>query len=368
MKNLVPVAVTATIIGSNGAPYAYGSYQIQLVDSNGNTVVSRDGVTMPVFTGVLTSAGSLAASLYPNNTITLASGTTATFWKFSVRSAPSNSPQYLFSYQQSYSALVTITAAGDYSVAASVGAPALYYQDEKTGNAYFNNVSAAGTTATAVGSFSSIGLIATNTATITPATMGAARAITLADPGGAATIAYTNPTTAQTWSGANNFSSLGLTATNIATITPATMAAARAITLADPGGAATLAYINSTNTQTWNGYNIFATAKISGQSLNTVTKTNSYQAGITDDVILWNGAMDGSAGITFDTTNAPVGKIWTVKVIQPTGAGPLNINTGNAAEWAGNPQIWTKPGGTATGGVATVQWNGTALWLLNYIQ
>ena len=23
---------------------------------------------------------------------------------------------------------------------------------------------------------------------------------------------------------------------------------------------------------------------------------------------------------------------------------------------------------TATGGVATVQWNGTALWLLNYIQ
>jgi hypothetical protein len=101
---------------------------------------------------------------------------------------------------------------------------------------------------------------------------------------------------------------------------------------------------------------------------NVVTKTISYLASVTDDVVLWNGAMDGSAGITFDTGSAPVGKIWTVKVIQADGSGPLNINTGNAAEWAGNPQIFTKPGGTSSGGSVQVQWDGAALWVLFYNQ
>ncbi len=41
---------------------------------------------------------------------------------------------------------------------------------------------------------------------------------------------------------------LGTAATNAATITPATMSAARAITLADPGGADTLAYLAATQT------------------------------------------------------------------------------------------------------------------------
>jgi hypothetical protein len=43
-----------------------------------------------------------------------------------------------------------------------------------------------------------LGTAATNNFVITPAATAAARVITIADPGGAATIAYANPTTAQT--------------------------------------------------------------------------------------------------------------------------------------------------------------------------
>lgn len=99
-----------------------------------------------------------------------------------------------------------------------------------------------------------MGTAATNVATITPASMSAARAITLADPGGAATIAYTNSTTAQPMSGLGALTPLtagspalgsaalpwasvifGTAATNNVTLTSSTQAAARTINVPDYG-------------------------------------------------------------------------------------------------------------------------------------
>jgi hypothetical protein len=46
----------------------------------------------------------------------------------------------------------------------------------------------------------------------------------------------------------------------------------------------------------------------------------------------------------------------------------LNVATSNAAEYAGNPQLSTKPAGAAMGGVASLVWDGSAWWLLEYSQ
>jgi hypothetical protein len=139
----VPVAVTATAIGANSAPYEYGSYQISLVDSSGAAIQSSGTVIPPSFSGSLSSTGSLAVSIYPNSAFAPPPGTTATYWKFAICSAPAYpapaSLTWLDTYQQCYSSLVTVSAAGDYSTAVSAGAPALYYQDNKTGVAYFGS-------------------------------------------------------------------------------------------------------------------------------------------------------------------------------------------------------------------------------------
>ena len=97
--------------------------------------------------------------------------------------------------------------------------------------------------------------------------------------------------------------------------------------------------------------------------------TASYTALPSDETILYSGVMDGSQGITFPLVGVIQGKTYTVKVISTDAtAGPLNVNTGNAAEWAGNPQIFSIPGGVATGGIVSVVWNGAAWWLTQYSQ
>lgn len=145
----LPVAVTATVTGTNSAPYEYGSYQISLVDSSGVVAQSSGPVIPPFFSGSLSPTGSLAVSLYPNSAFAPPAGTTGTFWKFAVCSAPAYpslaSLTWLDTYQRCYASLVAIVAAGDYSTAVSSGAPALYYQDNQTGAAYLSNVNYSGT-------------------------------------------------------------------------------------------------------------------------------------------------------------------------------------------------------------------------------
>ena len=95
----------------------------------------------------------------------------------------------------------------------------------------------------------------------------------------------------------------------------------------------------------------------------------SYVATAADGTILYSGVMDGSKGITLPTIGLSPGKIITVKVTSTdTTAGPLNVNTSNAAEWAGNPQLYAIPTGIATGGTVTLVWDGTAWWITEYSQ
>jgi hypothetical protein len=95
----------------------------------------------------------------------------------------------------------------------------------------------------------------------------------------------------------------------------------------------------------------------------------SYEAQPTDGVIFYSGVMDGSQGITLPTADVALGKVITVKVTSAdTGASALNVNTSNAAEYVGNPQLFTIPGGAAVGGIASLVWDGSAWWLLEYNQ
>lgn len=119
------------------------------------------------------------------------------------------------------------------------------------------------------------GTAATNNIILTPAATAAARTVTLDDPLGndaiaylAATQTFTNKTLTSpaittdiraTTAGAPSIGTalkpfgsliLGTAATNAFTFTPAALGAARAITIADPGGAATLAWSNPTSQQT----------------------------------------------------------------------------------------------------------------------
>ena len=64
----------------------------------------------------------------------------------------------------------------------------------------------------------------------------------------------------------------------------------------------------------------------------------SYTALATDTVVFYSGVMDGTQGITLPTAGLVKGQEIAVKVISTdTGASALNVNTGNAAEYAGNP-------------------------------
>jgi hypothetical protein len=99
------------------------------------------------------------------------------------------------------------------------------------------------------------------------------------------------------------------------------------------------------------------------------TVSVSYEANPADSVILYSGVMDGSQAITLPTAGLAAGKIMTVKVISTdTGASALNVATSNAAEYAGNPQLFTTPAGAAMGGVVSLVWDGSAWWLLEYSQ
>ncbi len=162
-----------------------------------------------------------------------------------------------------------------------------------------------------------IGTAATNNFVFTPAATAGARVITIPDPGGAATLAYTNSTSSQAMSGlgtmlphtagTSNMGSAalpwgtiytGTAATNNFVITPAATAAARVITLADPGGAATIAYTNPTTAQT-----------ITNTSLTTPTLTTPVYGGETALCTAQFNATSGDTGTTL--TNVP-GMVVTV--------------------------------------------------------
>jgi hypothetical protein len=138
-----PVAITATVTGANGAPFVYGSYQIQLADQSGNPL-NNIVPAQTQFSGALSATGSLALSIYPNSAFALPAGVTSTQWKFTVCSAQNNVPVWLQSYYQCYSSLVTVTTAGSYSAAVSTGAPAVYWNNMLTGSAYYNSTNVSG--------------------------------------------------------------------------------------------------------------------------------------------------------------------------------------------------------------------------------
>ena len=140
------VAVTATVTSaSNSAPFIYGTYTIQLVDSAGNPLqsvqVGSGTTSLTRFTGSLDSTGSLAVSLYPNSAL-YAPGTpnpAATQWRFTPCSAgPTTQPFLSTGNPVCYSSAVTIGGAGSYSTQVSAGSPAIYYVNYLTGTAYIS--------------------------------------------------------------------------------------------------------------------------------------------------------------------------------------------------------------------------------------
>ena len=79
--------------------------------------------------------------------------------------------------------------------------------------------------------------------------------------------------------------------------------------------------------------------------------------------------MDGSKAITLPTTGLVAGQTITIKVTSTDASGSaLNVNTGNAAEYGGNPQIFSIPGGAKLGGGETLVWDGAAWWMTIYNQ
>ena len=124
------VAVTATITGSNTAPYIYGTYQIQLVDASGTQIPSTGLPTS--YSGSLTSVGALSVAINPNSNFVSGSQ-----WKFTVCSASPKTPNVVvYGAQVCFSQSTTITGAGDISAALSASAPALYYFNPVTGAFY----------------------------------------------------------------------------------------------------------------------------------------------------------------------------------------------------------------------------------------
>lgn len=121
---------------------------------------------------------------------------------------------------------------------------------------------------------------------------------------------------------------LGTAATNVATITPATMAAARAITLPDPGGAATMAFTNPTTQQA-----------LSNTTIAQATTTVPYTQYTTPQ------PMNGTSGLT-STTDANGTEFWTQiyvpTTITATGACAM-VGAGTPTDkWIG--VVWNQSG------------------------
>jgi fibronectin-binding autotransporter adhesin len=257
-----------------------------------------------------------------------------------------------------------------------------------------------------------IGTAATNNFTITAAATGAARALTIPDPGGAATFAFTNPTTVQTLTGttfdtagaSNTFKINGTTisavtgtgsavlsasptftgtpvlstptatsltatsaasgdigsallpfanlwvgtaATNNFKFAPAATGAARIITIPDPGGAATLAFTNPTTVQTLTG-TTFDTAgtsntfKINGTSITAVTGTGSavlsasptLTGTITCATVTASGLITGTAGLTITGAAASINASSNFNTTINTGTSSGTVSIGNSSAGA----------------------------------
>jgi hypothetical protein len=128
-----PVLVTATIVGTNSAPYISGTYQIQLVDANGNLIPSTGLPTS--YNGGLTSVGALSVTINPNSAFVSGSQ-----WKFTICSqTPNLNLPVTVQAQKCFSQAVTIAGAGDVSAALSEFAPAIYYFNPVTGTLYSTN-------------------------------------------------------------------------------------------------------------------------------------------------------------------------------------------------------------------------------------
>jgi hypothetical protein len=201
----------------------------------------------------------------------------------------------------------------------------------------------------------------TGTTLTLASTTTASRTVTFPDPGGAASVAYTNSTTAQPMTGLGNLTSLtagtynlgsaalpwalaylGTAATNNFVLTPAATAAARVITLADPGGAATLAYSNPTTVQALTNTNVAQTSAVSYNSFTTFPTT---------------------IGMTYTDTTDVAGRQWFSSIFIPasttlTGA-CLKLGTVPATDlWIA--ALWNSAGTTvATSALAGVAFGAT---------
>jgi hypothetical protein len=103
---------------------------------------------------------------------------------------------------------------------------------------------------------------------------------------------------------------VGTAATNVFTVTPASATAARAITLADPGGAATLMYTNATASQTVSGLNTFTGNKAQITSDFTDANSASLQAitGLGIAVVsTFTGPLSFHCGIRYSQATAVAG-------------------------------------------------------------
>ena len=385
-----PVAITATITGANGTPYAYGSYAIQLANASGNALqqaaMGPTTITQTQLSGTLNASGALTANLYANANFNQA----GTQWEFNICSAaPTLSLPLVVTAQVCFNLGVTITGAGNISSTLSAAAPALYVFNPTTGSSSSSTSlsggvlgstfyqSAPNTTAILAPNTTTTLNVLTQTGT---GTVGAAPAW-LATTGSGSVVRATSPTLVTPNLGAATVTgltegTLGYTAANpLATfangVNSYTQIIARNTTA---GTAASADFIvnndSSTDTTYYGDFGMNSSAFTGTGSLNLANAVYLYAQ--TGDLVLGTGTANAihfvtNAGTTDSATVSSAG-VWTfanspaitanTATLTP-GTGVTSVTCASAA-CTNLRGTLTIVGGTATTGtVAALSWTAT---------
>jgi hypothetical protein len=326
------VAVTATVNStSGGEPYALGSYTVSLVDASGNPL-SVPGYQNQ-FSGSLSSAGTLALSLFPNSQVA-----TGSQWKFLVCSGrpvalalpgPTPSPSCL-------ALPVTITGAGDISSTLSSAAPAFYPCTQWSGSAWvacggpgsFTALTGDATSTSTGGATTVVGLKGNLLPSLSTGYLNwTGTAWALSSTTGVVSSVFGRTGAVVAAANDYSFSQLSGSATNSQLATQTANTVLGALTATTPSGLALPSCSGATSALTWTsgtgfGCNIIAG---SGTTTNAITGNNSG-----------TGAASGS------TFNGSAAVTWS-------------YNTFGASPLAGSTSL------TTLGTIATGTWQGTTI-------